>query len=481
MTVEQPDHSAYLLREFDAELRSSDDSIRKTALTCLIRLGSGPEIFEWVQRLAQEDADAEIRFMARKAMDRLNIKERPEFREARILIRRLLENRGEKRKKVYERVFSSEDSFMKLELLICLFTDDEAKQDSKILAELLTGLISSEKDRSLVPSYVKGLGIFGDASALPLLQRCLQSKNPRVVANAIDALETLGDDCAQNMVLPLLSHSDNRVRANAVKLVFGFDPERAVQELKHMGQSSKPWMRISTLYCLRVMDFSERKMLLTQIFIKEQDPEVLLACLKLVSHLGDSDFAKVLIRRLANFPENLRTELESTLQEIIQNHGLDRNQLLRSLQMEAETERQAESREAKAALAEKSSRQWVERSAERRKLERRKALNWRSSPLIPLTVALFFIFILLRLGYETGIVSKGYTLDVLSRTRSLSTQATQFFFEAEYLRGRHQFATALKKYNQVLAANSEHQKSIRGRKLCETGLKTSVKQDRPPS
>ncbi len=474
MSPQQLNHSAYLLKEFDSDLKSEDASIRKTALTCLIRLGSGAEIFDCVHLLAQEDPDAEIRFLARKAIDRLNIKERPEFREARILIRRLLENRGEKRKKVYERVFSSEDSFMKLELLISLFSDEEARKGAKFLCSLLTGLISSEKDRSLVPSYVKGLGVFGDASVLPLLQRCLQSKNPRVAANAIDALESLEDDCAQNMVLPLLSHSDNRVRANAVKFVFGFDPERAVQELVRMSQSSKPWMRISTLYCLRVMDFSERNRLLIQMFQKEEEPEVLSACLKLMTDLEQKDFALALLEKSSSFPESLKSDLNTSLESIIRAVGLNRDQLNRDLR--SLERHDLSTQKARVETAEKTSQDsWVKRGPERRNKERRKSQPWLTSPLLALTGVFFIVFILGRLGFETGVVSKSYTLDSVSRARSLSTHATQSFFLAEYLKGRKRFKAALEKYEEVLASNPKHQKSIHGREHCRLQLKQTEK------
>ncbi len=450
---------AKLLEDLEEELKSQDTQRRKAALLSLVRIGSGVQVHEDVLRLAQEDPDAEIRYIARKALNKFNLQHRPEFEEASTLIQKLLQNQGDKRKEVYRRVFSTEDSFMKVELLRCLLQDEEALSHREELAQILKNLIREEKDRSLVPTYIKALGTFGSSSELPLLQKSLQSKNPRIVANAIEALEELGEESAQNMVLPLLSHEDNRVRANSIRLVHRFDPARGSVEVQKMSLSEHPWMRASALYCLRVLRIDGHDQILCAMIGQESDEDLLTTILETVTPEGYEKLARALAFRCEREGiTDLRDTLESTYENLCSKSGLDASNLR---QQEKENLHRQQAQE---------SQNEVESDLHHEAAEQKAPVMVESSTkyksLASLAGAVCVGLLILKLFWETGVVRKSYSLDPLSRGRAVDTHSQQIFLKADFLRARGQWKEAVEEFDSVLKNTPDHIPSLRGKGIC---------------
>ncbi len=311
-----------LLEELKSELQSKDELIRQTALTCLLRLGSGQDIYEIIRQISEEDESPNLRYLAKKGLSKLNIKSRPEFEQARDLIRKLLENIGPKRLEVYHRVLRGKDSFLKLEMINLLISEhlSSAKIDNdcnNALVELLKEQLSKEKDLFLVAQYVKALGYFGTNKDINLLQRLLQNKNPRIVANAIEALQNIDEITAMNMVFPLLHHNDNRVRGNAILLVHSQDPARALKELAKMASSEKLWMRSSALYCIKSLNFDEKEQYLAQMFCDESDDSIINDIICWMSLNGTQISAVALRQKIESSGDDLRESLKLTLDKCL--------------------------------------------------------------------------------------------------------------------------------------------------------------------
>ena len=75
--------------------------------------------------------------------------------------------------------------------------------------------------------------------------------------------------------MPLLKHKDNRVRGNAILLVYSQDPTKALSELANMAASKKLWMRSSTLYCIKTLNFDEKEQYLAQMLYDESDDSII--------------------------------------------------------------------------------------------------------------------------------------------------------------------------------------------------------------
>ena len=308
-----------LLEELKIELQSKDESVRQTALTCLLRLGSGEQIYELIRKISEEDESPKLRYLAKKGLDSLNIKARPEFQEAKDLIRKLLENVGSKRLEVYRRVLKGNDSFLKVEMINLSISDQSNSYDiNSELVALIKEQLISETDLYLIAQYVKALGHFGSNKDVNYLQKLLQNKNPRIVANAIEALQLIDEITAVNMVIPLLKHKDNRVRGNAILLVHSQDPARALTELETMASSQMLWMRSSALYCIKTLEFEKKEEYLAKMLREESDENIITDIIDWMKFSGFKLSAEALYQKLDCTSDDINESIKNTLETCLE-------------------------------------------------------------------------------------------------------------------------------------------------------------------
>lgn len=458
-------NTEFLLSELSEDLKSNDTTIRKTALSCLIRLGSGFQVENIIKRFSELDPSPEVRYIAKKALDRLNIQSRPEFAQTKQLIARLLQNTGEKKIEVYKRALASEDSFLKLELLMLIYADPETKKDRRIIFDILKNRLSQEKDPFILPIYVKGLGIYGDDSAISILQNYLSSQNPRVVANAIEALEELNSELSLNMVLPLLKHEDNRVRGNAVKLVFRFDALKAVQVLKEMSESPLMPMRDSTVFCLRILDFAERESILVNMWERESDDGLRLKIAAIMKKIGSLESLLAFYRHPPS--PVLREKCQPAIDELHNRLQINPEKIKEILNDETAAKIKAEEEKRK---AEELQREQKKKDTEKelKKAEQRKIalLKLNRQKLILLTGGIFGGLFFLRLTYDTQVVQKKHTIDAITRQRTIEEAERQLLSRAEFLKSRGKFPEAVQLFNIFLKTYPQHRRAEQSRAFC---------------
>ncbi|PKK91627.1 MAG: hypothetical protein CVV64_02860 [Candidatus Wallbacteria bacterium HGW-Wallbacteria-1] len=125
----------------------------------------------------------------------------------------------------------------------------------------LLELCDREKDPLVLSVLVKVLPEFYPCLLDATVQRlttALTSDDPRVRANSVEALEQIWFEHKERsqvpdifkLVIPLVSDSDNRVKANALKFLFSFDRSLVLAELNTMIDESEIWMKDSALYAL---------------------------------------------------------------------------------------------------------------------------------------------------------------------------------------------------------------------------------------
>jgi class 3 adenylate cyclase len=105
-------------------------------------------------------------------------------------------------------------------------------------------------------AVVRTLGVVGGFPDLPHLTSFLEDEDSRVRADAIEALETLEAAGTRELVAPLLSDGNGRVRANAAMLLFDRDPEEVCRSLIEGLHSLDPGLRASS--CRAVTTLAER-------------------------------------------------------------------------------------------------------------------------------------------------------------------------------------------------------------------------------
>lgn len=116
------------------------------------------------------------------------------------------------------------------------------------------------------------MSLFGrsrDLTYAPLVTEYLSHSSQRVRANAIEALSSIQPPDLAKTLAPLLDEPDNRIRANAILALISIDRENALRSLRRMAVSSLESDRDSALYCLSQMNTEDIGVILRKMFVWE--------------------------------------------------------------------------------------------------------------------------------------------------------------------------------------------------------------------
>lgn len=84
----------------------------------------------------------------------------------------------------------------------------------------------------------------------------LNDPNPRIRSKGLEVIEAelIEDEedaeVAQRLLAPFIQEKDNRVKATALKILYRYNPEEAMEEIKKMLNSDNKWMRVSAAWVL---------------------------------------------------------------------------------------------------------------------------------------------------------------------------------------------------------------------------------------
>ncbi len=122
-------------------------------------------------------------------------------------------------------------------------------RDAALLPELLK-FLSNETDPYKLSYIVKRLGRIRDRRVTEALLPYLKHPDTRVVANTLEGLAMLGDGSGVPEARELVDAADNRVRANAIKLLWSQDREAAEEALADMLAADQLFWQDSALYVM---------------------------------------------------------------------------------------------------------------------------------------------------------------------------------------------------------------------------------------
>jgi len=144
------------------------------------------------------------------------------------------------------------------------------------------------------------------------IEEMLHDPNSRVRARGVEILEAeLVDQepqVAERLLSPFLNDRDNRVRGNACKVLYRFNPERAREVLKEMAESNNKWMRVSAAWVFGEIEDLAGVEILKKL-VKDRDDHVMKRAL--------ISLDKIKCSKRQNLPEDLKEELS----EIINGHA----------------------------------------------------------------------------------------------------------------------------------------------------------------
>lgn len=151
---------------------------------------------------------------------------------------------------------------------------EKIKDRSKI--DKLFADFEQETDELVRSTIVSVLGKLCDESHLDRIFRFTESKDSRIVANAVEAIESINSDKAIDRLTRLLFHDDSRVKANVCKALWNFAPAKkdiaamVMSRLRELIASDKPWIRCSAIYVLSTIKTEEAVELIKSC---KNDPE----------------------------------------------------------------------------------------------------------------------------------------------------------------------------------------------------------------
>lgn len=119
------------------------------------------------------------------------------------------------------------------------------------LASPLIEYLNSEKDEYKISYLIRIINRIDDPRVPDLLESCLDNEDPRIVANALEALCDYERPELADKLIDFATSQDNRIRANAVKGLHRYSPTLAEGHISEMVKSHNIALQDSGVYLLR--------------------------------------------------------------------------------------------------------------------------------------------------------------------------------------------------------------------------------------
>jgi len=129
----------------------------------------------------------------------------------------------------------------------------------KVLKKEAEQLLDMIHDQNIVLSKISKSGAPGhqflDGQRLSI-REMMSDPNPHVRARGVELLENdlkqtkVSPEVALRLITPFLKDADNRVRANAAKLLYNYQPREAFNAIATMISSTDEWMQLSAAWVL---------------------------------------------------------------------------------------------------------------------------------------------------------------------------------------------------------------------------------------
>ncbi|HPG56780.1 MAG TPA: tetratricopeptide repeat protein [Candidatus Wallbacteria bacterium] len=223
--------------DYLVDLSSEDEKIR---LNAVIELGdSDDESALSVLAKFKADKNSAVRFYVKKSI--LKLKTKFQNSKADELINEISDEVREK--------------ILKIKII------EKIKDRSKI--DKLFSDFEQENDELIRSTIVSVLGKLCDESHLEKIFKYTENADSRIVANAVEAIESINSEKSIDHLKNLLFHDDSRVKANVCKALWNFAPAKkevasmVMARLRELITSDKPWIRSSAIYVLSTIKTDE--------------------------------------------------------------------------------------------------------------------------------------------------------------------------------------------------------------------------------
>jgi len=240
--------------DINSLLQSLDENDRRRAIK-LLCIDFAPGNLITLQKIAEYDESSEVRFFARKALN--------------IIKNNLLINVTEKvtvapEEDKIKQFFSGELIDAKEKLGVIEYLVNTKNTDDDIVPGLVKCL-DMQDDTAVISALTSAIGKLGGRNEIEKILPYLDHESSRVRANAIEALEYIGDISVYPHILSKLNDNDNRVRANVLMAMKKLGGINILKLIRKMIESNRASLQSSAAYLLQFYPDDENVELLKEL------------------------------------------------------------------------------------------------------------------------------------------------------------------------------------------------------------------------
>ncbi|ERP31806.1 HEAT repeat domain-containing protein [Chitinivibrio alkaliphilus] len=146
--------------------------------------------------------------------------------------------------------------------------------DDEVVRKVLITLLRS-KVTHVRATAVKVLGYFVNSLEHHLFRSILQDSDPRVRANAIEAIEMLHEPRLVYMIIRFKNDPNNRVRGNTLKALYTLEKRDVLPDVLKMMTSSEKNMILTALWLLTVIPLCSKELEdLCDLYLDHDDGDI---------------------------------------------------------------------------------------------------------------------------------------------------------------------------------------------------------------
>ncbi len=194
----------------------------------------------------------------------------------------------------------------------------------KAAGPAIAALTTSEHDKRIRSRASTALGFIRNVDTIPALYRLLEDTDHRVAANAVDSLAFMDlqrADIIRN-IGPLVSHPNNRVRANAILLLHRAEEGKAMTALHKMLQSPMRLERASAAYIVGEVGSIDAVRWLVTLINTELESAVLSAALNALEKLQRPEVRPALNRLFRHPNATIRSQAIRVFSKMADSAGM---------------------------------------------------------------------------------------------------------------------------------------------------------------
>ncbi len=200
-----------------------------------------------------------------------------------------------------------------------------ANKNSKGVKDAIKYLVERlyvESEPQVKSQILRVIGTLGGKTEIEVLRKFAaeETQEYRIRANALEGLGCIDEPEVFDIIVPYMSHSDNRIKANAVIAAWKRNPDSTFNAISDMIRSTNVAMRDSAAYGLLILKTQDQRIinLMLELFVRETTTDIILKLTQGLSILGNEQIMNDMEKMIPNASALKRPHIETIVQKLRQ-------------------------------------------------------------------------------------------------------------------------------------------------------------------